>query len=275
MSRNQHRRHIHILHCQAICGRERQHLVVNIKVYKNLIGISQGPAIKPALAERPHPFGRQIVPAAIVAVVGGPQLTGERVQIQPNGIAQTTGVDPPTGTVGIKNQDRGTFGIVVAAQIAGRTHIQKETFVGWIKNNGLGHMTSPSRALKGGQVVYKNFALFIKSIAVAVPHTVHLVGVGHVEIALVKRQAVHPPKTVGHHQQGIGHPVLVAVGQGDNLATRTVRRRRPLAGAVDFHIGHVQHTVRTPGHKARPLQTIGGKDARLKAGRQGKLHLVA
>ena len=106
------------------------------------------------------------------------------------------------------------------------------------------------------QIGDKDFALFVKAVAIAVPEAHDLLGIGHVHSPLVKGHAIGPQQIVGHRPHLVGAAIVVAVGQGHN-APGAVGVGTPLAVASGAHDGHVQHAIRTPRHQPRLADILG------------------
>ena len=89
--------------------------------------------------------------------------------------------------------------------------------VGLVEDDGVRNVLGSTHAgYPRRQIGDKDFALFVKAVAIAVPEAHDLIGIGHVHSPLVKGHAIGPQQIVGHRPHLVGAAIAVAVGQGHN-----------------------------------------------------------
>ena len=234
---------LHALHQGRILPRKGQVLPVpgQVEVDVDLVAVGQGHAVEPAVADDVDPLRRQADALGVVAVVGGPQLVGHRVQGHAYGVADAAGEDPAAAAVGVEAEHGPALGIGVPAHVARPAHADVELILLLVEDDGARGVPSPLR--QGG---HEDLPVLVDPVAVAVGEAHHPVGLGDVHRPLVEGQAVGALEPAGGDDGLVGDAVAVPVGQGHD---------RP-----GSHVGHVKDAVGAHRHEARPLEAVGGED---------------
>ena len=112
-----------VLHQSTVRTGDRPDLagvLFNAEIDPYAIGIGEGPAVKRSAAYDVDPLRGQLRTGPVVTVAAGPELAGERVQIDSDGIAQAGRVDATAAAVGVELKYGGALWIVLATYVAAR-----------------------------------------------------------------------------------------------------------------------------------------------------------